>query len=204
MNKIAWHLGLGDAIICAPIIAKWAEKERILVPCWEHNFASVKSLFSGLNVEVFIVKSENDVISNAGNLRLGYSGEKLSQRNFIQMFFNQAGMGIEERIKYCPIKKASELIPQNKSFAKDYNFVHDDRFPINIVGTRSAMTNNSILSYVGLIENAKEVHCVDSSFLHLTDAISPKGKLFYHQYARPNSTPDFWFRKNWEVLTKAL
>ena len=39
-----------------------------------------------------------------------------------------------------------------------------------------------MLSYMKVIENAKEIHCVDSSFFCLVDSVSSnlKSELFYH------------------------
>lgn len=52
---------------------------------------------------------------------------------------------------------------------------------IKVIEIRKGQTSN-MLSYMKVIENAKEIHCVDSSFFCLVDSVSPnlKGELFYH------------------------
>ena len=38
----------------------------------------------------------------------------------------------------------------------------------------------NIFLYRDLIENAKEIHCIDSSFLHLVERLKTNSKLFFH------------------------
>lgn len=57
---------------------------------------------------------------------------------------------------------------------------------------------DNFFNYVGLLENAKEVHCIDSSFLCLADSLNLKGELHYHSYAKDiNHGPTL--RSNWIV-----
>jgi hypothetical protein len=39
---------------------------------------------------------------------------------------------------------------------------------------------NNMFLYSSLIEASKEIHCINSSFSHLTDRINNKSKLYYH------------------------
>ena len=43
---------------------------------------------------------------------------------------------------------------------------------------------DNIFDYVGILENANEVHCIDSSFLCLADSLNLNCKLYYHAYAK--------------------
>lgn len=77
-----------------------------------------------------------------------------------------------------------------------YAFVHDDTqrgFSIEEKYISSGLSvfrpstdyNVNVFSYLKIIENAAEIHCMDSSFKHLIDSLpSVKGKLFYHLYVR--------------------
>ena len=38
----------------------------------------------------------------------------------------------------------------------------------------------NIFLYKDLIRDAKEIHCVNSSFVHLVDRVETNGKLYYH------------------------
>jgi hypothetical protein len=217
MIYLAWHLGLGDAIACAAIAAKLSESDWVTVPCWKHNEVSIKSLFVN-HPKVSVIVIDNDNILKNGSvidchfnvLRLGYYNESISQNideDFVQWFYRQAGMDISEKEMYCPIKKAMEKSNDTSHPQGEYAFVHSDPergFVINrnIKPEQKAIPRNiggSILKYGNALVNAKEVHCIDSSFIHLAESLSVTGKKFYHKYARPNST-DFKYLKGWEAI----
>ena len=60
---------------------------------------------------------------------------------------------------------------------------------IKIIEIQIGQTTN-MLSYMKLIENAKEIHCVNSSFFCLIDSVSKRiqPKLFYHDIRMNNIT----------------
>jgi hypothetical protein len=67
-----------------------------------------------------------------------------------------------------------------------------------------SITNN-MFDYCSIIEHAKEIHVIDSSFMFLVDCLLkdiPDNKLYIHRYARQNN---FWqlpiLRKKWTILT---
>jgi len=64
---------------------------------------------------------------------------------------------------------STEVRPINEKYLQhDFIFVPDIKFTDNI------------FDYVGLLENAKEVHCINSSFICLADSLNLKGELHYH------------------------
>lgn len=68
----------------------------------------------------------------------------------------------------------------------DFIFVPDIRF------------TNNIFDYVGLLENAKEVHCINSSFLCLAGSLNLRCELHYHFLPKDiNSFPTL--RSNWLI-----
>lgn len=207
MIRVAWHLGLGDTISCAAIIAKLAEPgEETFVPCWKHNEQDVKTFFVDLpNVKIFPVENDNDF--HEYDIRLGFYNKDLPQyvdEDFVEWFYRQAGMTVIDKTKYCPLEKASVHFDTGRIYEEEeYKFIHDDRgrgFEIkDIKGFKPYGRENYILSFAGSIKHAAEVHCIDSSFYHLCEALPTTGKLFYHKYARPNSTK-FNSIKNWTVI----
>lgn len=213
--RVAWHLGLGDAIICSPIIIKLLEKEdNIIVPCWEHNYISVSSIFMHHpNVKVEIVESDRYFKKYDFKLGIYSKDARRESEVFIDWFYRQAGMSNVDRIEYCPIKKASESTEQrvNPYTVHDYIFLHqafDRGYKINLsklnknnlpIKMWAEHHDKGILSHADIIINAKEIHCIDSSFLHLVEALPTKGKLFYHKYARPNSE-NYKFLKAWDTI----
>lgn len=79
-----------------------------------------------------------------------------------------------------------------------YVFLHDDpdhhegKFEIDRTRVRGDLPilepwhfqTTNVFSLVDVIENAEEVHCINSSFLNLVDFLNPKGKLYWHYYSR--------------------
>lgn len=215
--RVACNLGLGDAISCAAIVAKFAldnQNKKIQVPCWERNLVSVKSFFVNYpNIEIVVLKEGEDGFWQIGaDLRLGHYDHnypQLPNEDFVQWFYRQANFDINEKDKYCPIPKASKEFDSTKH---THIFVHDDlerNFKIDMMrvnGNSFGATSpvfikwQSILINANWLVNAKEIHCIDSCFLHLAECLPTTGKLFYHKYARPDS-PDYkYLKKEWIVL----
>jgi hypothetical protein len=97
-----------------------------------------------------------------------------------------------------------------------YIFLHDDnsrninidrsKVPadIKIISPIRDLTGN-IFMYTDIILNAKEIHCIDSSFINLAESIDTGNvPLVFHKYARGSfsvfGTPTL--RKNWKVYDK--
>ena len=101
----------------------------------------------------------------------------------------------------------------------EYIFVHQDpsrgfiiknlnRRDIQIIDYsepfRFAKLTNNIFDYLLVLERAKEIHCVESSFLFIVDSFNFKGALFNHRYARSyptNNTPTL--RNDWKILNES-
>ncbi len=213
MIYLKLHIGLGDIIAQSAIINKIAAYEDcVILPCYKQNEESVRSIFANTpNVELDIIKYNPnewpEFEADCKTLGIGYYGddEQKPNEDFVQWFYRHANMTYEEKQAWCPIKKAAERILQTKVSDKfDYDFIHD-------VGSNGANRisyktdriifrpgrDGSILKYVQAIENATEIHCIDSAFFHLVECINPKGKLFYHK-TRPNST-NYNTIKNWTI-----
>jgi hypothetical protein len=213
---INWHLGLGDAIICAPIAVKYSQQyEKVYVPAYDRNVVSVKSFFvNHQNIEVIpqYLKVKAQV------LNLGFNNEgfpRLPHESFDQWFYRQAGMEIEDKERFNPFPEAAKgintktNIPENIS---DLVFVHDDITRGFVIDKNLLPEGNkyspfpnydrSVLSFHKDILKAKEIHCIDSSFLHLCDALPTTGKLYWHRYARNfvHVLHEVKLTKQWEII----
>lgn len=198
------HLGLGDAIIMAPYIAILSTHEEVVIPAYEHNLESVKSFFVN-HPNVKIIPNDTDV---EWDISLGSYGDLKQNKgeNFIDWFYRGLGKSREHYLPHCPLLEASKKVEQ-PSVPSDYIFVHDDvsrGFEITKIDTDldiiKSVKDGSILRYANLIKNAKDIHVIDSAFFHLCEVLPTTGKLFYHQYARPYSTDNYKFIKDWEVI----
>lgn len=213
---INWHLGLGDAIICSPIAVKYASMyEKVYVPAYERNMASVQSFFvdyPNIKVVPHFLKVPAKAL-NLGAYNPGFPF--VPGESFDEWFYRVAGMEIEDKKRFNPLPKAAlqvntkTNIPDNVT---DLIFVHDDitrGFTIDKTllpeGNKYSPFCNyerSVLSFHKAIEKATEIHCIDSSFLHLCDALPTTGKLYWHQYARRYESPlhDVKLTKDWTII----
>lgn len=214
--SIIHNLGLGDHIIMAPIVAKIASERRgkIMLPCWKHNRESVASFFVNYpNVLVCAIEKESELRDFEPALKFGHYGESPRGHNedFITWFYRQANFPLEDRDKWCPLKGAAEKVEKYDHVADKTTFIHDDpsrgyeidddRIDHKHTWNCPFEKDRSILAHVNRLCNAAEIHCIDSSFLHLADALPTTGKLFFHRYARAGEhNKGLALRKKWEVI----
>lgn len=211
------HLGLGDHIMCHGIVREYCKKyDSVGLFCHYHNYPSVSFMFSDIrnliiikgndhfareyirkNAESTAPKFEHVKIIGYENLNRN-SGQKLEEQ-----FYSIAQMDLEK-------KWSSFFVPRDKNKedqlylqhapTEEYVFLHEDTergFAINknridkrykIFRPDPKFTNN-IFDYRTIIERAKEVHVIDSSFMFMIDCLSSNDdnhKLFIHRYARNN------------------
>jgi hypothetical protein len=134
--------------------------------------------------------------------------------NFDRQFYEQAGILFKERYEKFTLPKeipgVDEVYDKLTEGEKNYIIVHKNSsaegdYPIDLwtwrrnqIGTipdtkiikiEMGQTTN-MLSYMRLIENAKEIHCLNSSFFCLVDSVAKriKPKLFYHDIRMNNIT----------------
>lgn len=142
------------------------------------------------------------------------------QGDDFQFFYWRKGIPYTERWKSSPILKAAISVVQIPVPRGKYAFVHEDpargfgidwdhgfRHHYSRVGSlpivRPASHGRTILAHKSLIENAAEVHVIDSAFFHLAEQIDPKGKLFFHRYARGNyqyPRNDYLTKHDWIII----
>jgi hypothetical protein len=217
-----WNLGLGDAIICNGLVRHLAEAEvpyrvrEIIVPCWEHNLPTVRHMFSDLsNVRVVVAEGDGPTISGAYEVRSiginyhGPIGADPNDRQWDEMFYRRAGAPFEAKwSKFSVPRSDSELYPE---MVADYALCHDDSLRgfsmrkgvTDLPVVRVEPRTSRLTDWGNYIHMAAEIHCIDSSFMHLAELMPTTGKLFYHKYARAKGNPnhvDAVFRKPWVVL----
>jgi hypothetical protein len=216
MNKLAvyHHLGLGDMLICAGMIRHFYQTcDELTIFCKKHNLTSVKFMYRDLqNLKIISVSDDceavefiNSNIHETDNLKvIGFN--KLNSNlniSFDQQFYEMANIPHDHKWSKFFIERDSQkeqIVYDSLVKDDDYIFIHEDvkrNFTIN----RSKINTNlnvvipdtnitpNIFDYISVIENAKEVHCIDSSFISMVDLLNVNDHLFYHKYARtPNST----------------
>lgn len=204
------HLGLGDHIICNGLIRQIISKtnfDNYYVFTKKHNFLSVKSMFSDI-IELNVISVENDeTVTNFVKgkkiylLKIGFENLNLHDYKFDESFYKQVNIPFTERWNSFKINrdldKEKELFSKYEIEENNYIFLHDDPsrgYVINrdfiqdkklkVISPVIGYTENMI-DYSYIMENAKELHFMDSSFRLLFDSLDDKNQLsYYHTYIR--------------------
>jgi hypothetical protein len=222
------HLGLGDHIIVNGLIRKLIKDDGLyFLFCKKHNLDSVEFMFKDLtNLKIISVNNDLDVIKfiNGNNItnviKIGHENLEFIKRfyncTWDESFYKQLNVDFEERWDSFYYERDEEVEdslfnecnPEKVPYALIHNLdsTGTDRIDYNKVSPtlkRIYVTkSDTIFDYGKLIENANEVHCIDSSFKHIVDSIPTNGVLFYHKNYnfRSTSSDDHKYRKNWNVI----
>ncbi len=217
MNKkyIYTHLGLGDHIICNGLLRKIISQDfEYLIFAKKHNYESVRFMLKDLsNVTIISVQDDNEAkkIINENNnecIKVGHEFLK-GIIDFDVQFYNQMNVNFSERWESFYVerdfKKEEDLYNKLNPNNEKYIFVHDDvernykinsQFNKKVIKPIKGLTDN-IFDYLKIIENAEEIHCIDSSFRMIIDSLKIEDKkLYFHTYSRGNM-PLAKSRLNW-------
>tara|TARA_B100001250_G_scaffold375154_1_gene362514 strand:+ start:2631 stop:3374 length:744 start_codon:yes stop_codon:yes gene_type:complete len=202
------HLGLGDMIICNGLVNKlgnYFSKINLIVDKKFHKQA--EHLYS-LNSDVKIV-SENPVEVNNldefvhnfslnNNLEILRVSQIKSGKPFYHEFYKSVKLSYKHSYKAFKLPEDIELQDKLKNhLIKSYNvdplnyaLVHRDSsnksYDLKIENLNKIYVEEktdlfkNIFLYKDLIRDAKEIHCINSSFLHLVDRVDTNAKLYYH------------------------
>ena len=207
MKYIYHHLGLGDHIICNGLVRKFAsEHDNITLFCKKHNKESVEFMYRDLNnINIISLLGDSEVINylqykNLSDIiTVGFNDMYLSNSpSFDVSFYSQFGVDFESRWSNFKVNRDKDR--ENKIFQhfnltdnSKYIFIHDDdRFQVDmnkintdvkIIRPIRELTDN-IFDYLKVIENANEVHTIESSFLFIIDSIGLNKETYAHRYSR--------------------
>ena len=227
------HLGLGDHIICNGMVMELLKDYReVLLPVKRRNVGSVKFMFTDLNVTILPVENDEDADAYCelhgtwGNkvLKVGMYGEGFlyASNNFSSSFYEQAGIDFETSWSSFYLKRdrrEEERLLLEMNPPTKYIFVHDDESRNLTIDTKlmgsdlplirpDKTLSKNIFEYCSIMENAEEIHCIDSSFALLADRIDLDNdkKITIHRYARAlpkdgnqQRLPTF-YKKNWKII----
>jgi len=204
------HLGLGDHIIANGMVRTIAKKyDKVYLFCKPHNFPNVSFMYRDLpnlkiiamndfEIQAFMTISPNNNYIIAGHAPFWkiYS----SPNNTLQLdeiFYQLAGVPIENKWKEFFVKRdiqrEKEVFKQlGLREGEKYIFVHDDPqrkiTRINSPVSKIIKPSNkefSLFDFLYTIENAQEIHCINSSFFCLIDCIGiKKDTMILYEYVR--------------------
>jgi hypothetical protein len=175
------------------------------------------------NIRIVPVSGDSDMIGyiNFASkyidniLKIGIFGHNFMKNvnSFDESFYKQSSINYS-----CRWDNFRYVIEQEKQLEipdKEYIFVHDDISrnlnikseylknaniyrPNHMLGKQSS---SSIFHYINILEKAKEIHCMDSSFACMIDHLPflKQKKKFIHRYLRKESNnPEYL--NNWNIL----
>lgn len=210
------HLGLGDHIICQGMINRIASLyDRFFIISKPHNVSSVLHMCKDINnVIVRAAKDDTEAryISSqleGDKLNIGVFGEgwHFKENGFDEVFYEQLGMNISESFNWeAQDGDQGEDVLRKLYPERDFCFVHDDPsrgYHINpqtdLPIVRNTIQSQTVFDYLPLLREAKEIHCMDSSFALMIDRSNIAENLFIHRDVRKNDgIPTY--QKKWKVI----
>ena len=224
MNKdkiyIHHHLGLGDHIICNGLVREFAKVfNQVFLFSKPHNFNNVSFMYRDLDnltvIEADDSDSVNYIISNelqSDYLRVGHEN-MIRGYYFDESFYRQVNIDFEKRWNSFFIERNTKiekvlfnnLNPNNEPYVLIHNKGSDgiDRINYDFVNDNLKKIfvekSETIFDYIKLIENAEEIHCIDSSFIHLVNSLNLDNKKFFHKNFRLRGT-DLNLKGQWNII----
>jgi hypothetical protein len=209
------HLGLGDHIICNGLIRTIAAKENIKLFCKHKNYQNVSYMYKdNSNIQILCVENDNEAtdigLQNSNYIRLGISLNSNFPSNLMwdEVFYYQIGLPYELSWNNFFINKPKS---QNPVPNEPYGFLCHmgsdgidrlDYTKIDHTLQKNYSNNGNFFDNIDLIQNATEIHCINSSYIHLIDRIetSKKTKLVYHKNFIRKNHSNFILKKDWIVV----
>jgi hypothetical protein len=195
------HLGIGDHIICNGLVRNLYKKYgSVDLFCYGYNEANVKYMYRDLkNLNTIPVSSDQEANSiiiknNFDVLKIGFENLYMNElsESFDIGFYKMADLPLSskfddfylERDMEKEILISKDLNPENEP----YIFIHGDldmskiRQDIKIIHNPKEY---SLFNLISLLENAEEIHVMESSLKCLINQYKlTKPKLYYHNYVK--------------------
>lgn len=186
------HLGLGDHLICFSLVMELTGGDGYLY-CKKNNIDSVSDLYYNTKIKLIEINDDSEI--KEYDIKIGFNNVCETELNFGEEFYRQAGLKYEDRWKHSPSMQEGYYYLSEKH---DIVVCDSPEYKINIDGYRPN-GKKSIFHYINIIENAKEVHCIESSFKQLIEYLKPNGKLIYH-FKKEKSFRNVKSNKLWKIV----
>lgn len=215
------HAGLGDAIICNGLVNYLSKDYNIYLAAYCNIYNHLEYLYSeNENVKLLSYEDPKEIYNNSDLpiLRIGFEKNK---KSFNTSFYEQINLPYEISFDYFHIPNDENRVDKiynhllsHYGVNGDYILIHrtssygevdleiENSLPRVFVEKETDIFKNIFL-YSKLIQNANEIHCVDSSFLHLVERVDTQAELFFHAYKTQNQISEKLFlKKNWNIINK--
>lgn len=214
-------MGLGDHILCNAIIRNYAKlNDKIYLFVKPHNHKNVSFMYRDLkNIDYIIgddyVAQKYIIDNNITNLlKVGFDKLDISRYKFDESFYRCINMDFNKKwtdfYLERDLKKEKQVFESFNVVEGEYIFVQEDRnrgFTLDKSKIRTDLPliySDVPIDFFDLcyiIEKAKEVHLMESSFKCLIDFLDNEGDLFFHRYVRKYPTNiECTSRKKWTIF----
>ena len=215
MYYIHHHLGLGDHIVCNALVRHLisTHDDQFKLAVKTHNVGSVRQLYADTDQIILDpvindrqVKSKREgVVPIKNTIMVGFGSCKYP--HWEKSFYDQLGIDYSKRYSGFYIQRDREresLLLEKLKLPERYAFASTKWSGGNTSGIKTDLPivsleplTDSLFDWIPVIEQAEEVHTVDTSCFHLIKQISPKcRKVFYKKRHMPFTFED----DNWEVI----
>jgi hypothetical protein len=220
------HLGLGDHIVCNGLLNYFSESfDRIYLPVKSRDINNITYLYKdNQKIEIFKIEHSSEVedinnFANKNNLIILKVGFKKRKPPFNLSFYDQFDLPYSYSMSKFSvpkdIKKEENLYQHLREIYKiknEYQVVHNQssygkvslqtnkQLPTIFIEKETDLYKNIFL-YSKIIKNAVEIHCLDSSFLHLVERVQTNANLFFHDIKKDGQKgADVHLVKNWQII----
>lgn len=207
MKFIYHHLGLGDHIVNNGMVRYFYKQYgNLTLFAYKHNVKNVQYMYRDLDkFQVIGVESDSQTDhyienNNLDCLKIGFNdlAKVMPELAFDKAFYKLAGLDFSVRFDEFyfqrDLRKEEELLQTLNPTGEKYIFVHDDAsrgFSIDmnkVTKDYKIIMNDrgfNVFDYITLIENAEEIHFMQSSFKELMCSYKlEKPTLYQHNYVR--------------------
>ncbi len=214
------HSGLGDAVVCNGLVNYLSSRfDKVYLAAYEKIYEHLDYLYSdNESVELLEYQKAIDLYktSKVPILRVGFEKNK---KNFNESFYDQLDLDYQVSFDYFYIpsdeareKELQAHLVNEYSIKGDFSLIHQvssyGKVNLNINSSiekifveKETDIFKNIFLYKKVIENAKEIHCIDSSFLHLVERIPTNATLYFHNYKTETQKPEeLLLRKDWIII----
>lgn len=204
-------LGLGDHIICNGLIRQLAlQHDQVYVFCKNKNYKQVLRMFID-NPKITPVIRRNTEPKGCLVLR----PKKNSKHSFDALMYEMAGIDFKHKWDSFHIERdlssEAKLMEAYYINGDTFAFLHEDKkrgYNINRAKPRVRTVRPDIryglFDYIGILEKASEIHCIDSSFLNFIECSGiNQDNLFFHKYVRIKENTEYGtpaLKRDWRVI----
>jgi hypothetical protein len=207
MKYIHHHFGFGDHIICNGMVRHFYKQYgELSLFCYNHNLNNVLYMYRDLeNLNVVGVYNDSSAMNyakenNLDYVQIGFSKlyELMPELTCDKAFYKIAGLDFSVRFDEFYFQRDYEqeqkVLDILNPLGEKYIFVHDDperdfSLDCNKINSNFKIIKNDkqfkIFDYLTLLENAEEIHFMQSSFKEMICSYKiDKPILYQHNYIR--------------------